>query len=278
MAIMPRAINFKLTNHYPRYWNNDSPVQTYHMNVLAAYLPYGEKFFIHCVKDFASQIQEHKLKQDIKDFLKQEAYHGREHTRLFRSTIAPHYPKLNVSQYKFWLTGSIALLAGKKFRLAMAAAGEHYTAVVASGYLQYPECFAKMPKDIAAVWKWHAIEELEHKTVIFDMLKPVGIGYSMRIMAFWLMTIIQVSSYIRPFFHMAKYDKQLRSLDFYRSIIQACRRIRGDSMKKYWAYLKPSFHPTQQDTSHLIHHWINSLNHIKTDSEKLKLLQEHTHV
>jgi len=278
MTITPRAISFELTGQYPRYWNNQSPVQTYHMNVLAAYLPYGEKFFIHCVKNFASQIKEPKLKQDVKDFLKQEAYHGREHTRLFRSTIEPHYPKLKVSKYKFWITGSIAFLAGKKFRLAMAAAGEHYTAVVARSYLQNPKYFENMPRDIAAIWKWHAIEELEHKTVIFNMLKPIGVGYVMRTTAFLLMSIIQVSSYIRPFFHMAQYDKQIFSLEFYKSIALACRHIQGDSIKVYWAYMKPSFHPSQQNTQHLIHCWINKLDHSKVESEKLKLLQEHTHV
>tara|TARA_R110002110_G_scaffold119309_2_gene293766 strand:+ start:53610 stop:54440 length:831 start_codon:yes stop_codon:yes gene_type:complete len=274
MSIIPRAISFTLEKDYPRYWYNQSPVQTYHMNVLAVYLPYGEKFFIHCVKNFAHCIKDPILKQSINAFLKQEAYHGREHTRLFKHTIALHYPNLDVSKYKFWLTGTLAFLAGKKFRLAMAAAGEHYTAVVASTYLKYPEGFEKMPSDIAIIWKWHAIEELEHKEVVFNMLKPLKIGYLTRITAFLLMTVIQVSSYIRPFFHMAKHDKLLFSFGFYKSIMLHFKSIRLESIKAYWAYLKPSFHPSHQDTYPLIQNWIIELNNANTTSEKLNRLQE----
>lgn len=259
---------------YPKYWNNQSPVQTYHMNVLAAYLPYGERFFIHCVKSFAHKIQEPKLKTDISAFLKQEAYHGREHSRLFKRTIATHYPNLDVSKYKFWITGTIAFLGGKKFRLAMAAAGEHYTAVVANAFLKYPDCFENMPKDLAIVWKWHAIEELEHKEVVFNMLKPLKIGYLMRSTAFLLMTVIQISSYIRPFLHMVKHDKLLFSLGFYQSIAQYFRSLRAESFRNYWAYLKPSFHPSQQDTDQLIQNWILRLNNVDTEAKKLQLLRD----
>ncbi|SHY70081.1 metal-dependent hydrolase [Mycobacteroides abscessus subsp. abscessus] len=59
--------------------------------------------------------------------------------------------------------------------LAVTAAAEHFTAVLAERLLG-DEDFRAIPGD-AEVWnllKWHALEELEHKSVAFDVFRSVG--------------------------------------------------------------------------------------------------------
>src|SRR3546814_14121606 len=45
---------------------------------------------------------------------------------------------------------------------------EHYTAMMASVMLREDSMYAGAEPEWAALWKWHAIEEIEHKGVAYD--------------------------------------------------------------------------------------------------------------
>jgi predicted metal-dependent hydrolase len=45
---------------------------------------------------------------------------------------------------------------------------EHYTAMMAHEFLSQPEHFAGADPEVADLWRWHAIEEIEHKAVAYD--------------------------------------------------------------------------------------------------------------
>jgi predicted metal-dependent hydrolase len=38
-----------------------------------------------------------------------------------------------------------------------------------------------MPAAMAELWQWHSLEELEHKSVAFDVYNQIGGSYKMRI-------------------------------------------------------------------------------------------------
>jgi predicted metal-dependent hydrolase len=52
--------------------------------------------------------------------------------------------------------------------LAVTMALEHYTAMMAQEFLANPQHFAGAEPETAAMWRWHAIEEIEHKGVAYD--------------------------------------------------------------------------------------------------------------
>jgi predicted metal-dependent hydrolase len=52
--------------------------------------------------------------------------------------------------------------------LAATMALEHYTAILAAEILQDPLTLKGADRESAAMWRWHAIEEIEHKGVAFD--------------------------------------------------------------------------------------------------------------
>ena len=52
--------------------------------------------------------------------------------------------------------------------LAATIALEHYTAIMAHEFLANPKHFKNAEPDTAAMWRWHAMEEIEHKGVAFD--------------------------------------------------------------------------------------------------------------
>ena len=66
----------------------------------------------------------------------------------------------------------------------MTAAYEHFTAVLATGMLTHPEWLAGTSAELALLWRWHAVEESEHKAVAFDLYRAMGGSDSRRILWF----------------------------------------------------------------------------------------------
>ena len=60
-------------------------------------------------------------------------------------------------------------------QLAVTAAAEHYTAVIAERMLtnEYLQSLGR-GTEARALLNWHAFEELEHKSVAFDVYRAVG--------------------------------------------------------------------------------------------------------
>lgn len=263
-TIEPRKFALNKCAAYPKLWFNGSAMSTYHLNILAVYIPHGEKFFINSVKNFQHLIQDTNLKKQVRGFLQQEAHHAKAHTTFYQKAILAYYPSLDITKYKFWITKAFGILGGKKFRLAMTAAGEHYTAIVSHTFLSNPGLFEQMPSHIAKLWQWHFIEEIEHKAVAFDVMQSQKIGYFTRFTAFWVMSAFLMSCYIRPFFHMARKDKHLFNLKFYKDFISFLWIKPGISRKSLWhyfSYLKPGFHPWQFNNKTLIqqHKFTNNM-------------------
>src|SRR5690606_15966264 len=143
---------------------------------------------------------------------------------------------------------------GKKTRLVMTAAGEHFTAVLSHLFLTQPELFEGIDPELVEFWRWHFIEEIEHKSVTFDMLKETGCGYFLRVYGFVLATLFYFSAVFRAYLQMAKQDKCLLSFKFY---CQSFRYFWGKAgimrqcVRPYLSFLKPSFHPSQIEDSGL---------------------------
>lgn len=263
IKITPRKIHFQFDNDIPKYWYNQSPVHTYHVNIFGLFIPDGEEFFIRSAKPFLNKIHDEKLHSEVKAFLKQEANHRREHMKYAAKTIFNHYPGLKNKGYKFPIIKTLAWISGARFRLAMTAAGEHFTAILADYYLKNPAYFDGVPESITQMWHWHFIEEIEHKAVVFDMLKALKIGYFVRSSSFLLMSLYFFSGYVRPFYHMAKADKNLFSLSFHKTAFQFFWTTPGvfrKLLRPYFAYLKPNFHPWKYNNYHLITKWIEKIN------------------
>ena len=47
---------------------------------------------------------------------------------------------------------------------------ENFTAAFAHALLARPELLRDAPDELARLWRWHSIEEIEHKAVAYDVL------------------------------------------------------------------------------------------------------------
>src|SRR5690606_7714502 len=110
-------------------------------------------------------------------FIVQEANHTREHLALNRIAADAGYDMAGIDRRVEEL---LEMTRGRPpiVDLASTMALEHYTAMMAHEFLARPEHFAGADPDVAALWRWHAVEEIEHKAVAYDTWLHATRGWS----------------------------------------------------------------------------------------------------
>lgn len=149
-----------------RWWLAGDPVATAWHNALSATFPRGETMFIEAVKAFREGAPP-KLEAEIRAFVKQEINHTREHVVFNKAAVAAGYDLDKIDARIEQIMGEIKKRP-QIINLAATIALEHYTAMMAHEFLANPKHFAGAEPDTAAMWRWHAMEEIEHKGVAFD--------------------------------------------------------------------------------------------------------------
>ncbi len=67
-----------------------------------------------------------------------------------------------------------------KVQLAITCAFEHFTALLGGYILRHPEVLSTLDDDAAKLWIWHAIEEIEHRAVAFEVYQHVYADHRLR--------------------------------------------------------------------------------------------------
>ena len=149
-----------------RWWLGGDPIGTAWHNALSATFPRGETMFIEAVKAFRDGAPP-KLEAEIRAFVKQEINHTREHISFNKAAVDAGY---DLSKIDARLDEVFALIRSRPqiVNLAATIALEHYTAIMANEFLANPRHFKDAEHETAAMWRWHAMEEIEHKGVAFD--------------------------------------------------------------------------------------------------------------
>lgn len=166
LTIHPRDRRFGRGLALDRWWLAGDPVATAFYNALSVTFPKGEGFFIDSVRRFRDGASP-QLAGEIAAFTKQEVMHTREHVAFNRRVTDAGY---DVSALERRVDDRLALVRSKAPIASLAAtmALEHFTAILAHELLADPRHLAQAEADAAAMWRWHAMEEIEHKGVAYD--------------------------------------------------------------------------------------------------------------
>jgi predicted metal-dependent hydrolase len=166
LTIVPRDRRFGRTRASARHWLNGDPIATAFFNALSITFPRGEAFFIDSVRAHRDGAPD-RLAGEIAAFVKQEVVHSREHLAFNRQVTGHGY---DVSRLDADVTRVLDLANARPpiLRLAATMALEHFTATLAHELLRDTRYLDGADPDIAALWRWHAVEEIEHKGVAYD--------------------------------------------------------------------------------------------------------------
>ncbi|WP_293372235.1 metal-dependent hydrolase [Nevskia sp.] len=261
-SVMPvrRDAQFPLPADRAHDWVGDGSVHFTHlMNTMSLVIPVGERFFIDAVRHYRDQITDPDLKKAATAFIGQEAMHGREHDE-YNARIIERLPSAAVFEKRVkalldWFASSTP----SSMRLSTTIALEHLTAIMADGLLQEPRVSEKAEKGYAALWRWHALEETEHKGVAYDVWEATqgrdAAAYANRAFGLLAATAIFWGMVIPHFLNFVRQEGKLTDLkgwkSFYRMAFGEVGFLR--KMARPWFdYFRPGFHPWDDDNSHFL--------------------------
>ncbi|GAA2737180.1 metal-dependent hydrolase [Actinocorallia aurantiaca] len=197
--IKPRRVSFDWENT-PLHWIPGNPVATHMINSFHLVLPEGERWFIQCVQDAKPQITDERLLEEVRGFIGQEMVHARAHNSFLADLLerhgVDHTPITEMGrQGNENRPADRAKLKPRarrrmlRFELAAVSAIEHYTAVLGQWILDNDRLDAAgVDPTMLDLLRWHGAEEVEHRSVVFDVYQKVGGGYLTRVVG-WLVSL-----------------------------------------------------------------------------------------
>lgn len=248
-AIIPRNIQFGFDTDLPLNWHSDDPATSRFYDALSLLFPSGERMFIDSVRLFADRITDPKLQADIKAFTAQEAVHSREHARYNALITAQGIDVDGFERLAERVIKTAKRWTPAKTQLAVTCAFEHYTALFAESILGDPRVMDGAHPFYRDLWRWHAMEEEEHKAVAFDVYRTVApgfTGYLRRVLAMSLATFdFTVTVPVIQFWLMAKAGEATN----FRSWARAYKHmwltpgVWRHVIFGIFDYMRPTFHP-----------------------------------
>ena len=235
MTMIKRNPSFELKKHLSSNWANDDAFLTAFFNALSISFPKGEKFFMNSVRAFKDEVNT-EMSEEIRMFCIQEATHTREHikyNKLLCELKGYDFEELE-SIFAKKLEKSYSDKVDNKMRLAITTAMEHITASMGASMLKGN--LIKSDNPVVDMWMWHSLEEVEHKSVTYDVYKAVnGSNRIMRIvMKLALMDMIHANT--RVTIKMLRQDKQFWKLSTIKSMFKFFFSKKGALRSNYADY------------------------------------------
>ena len=268
-----RRMNFEF-GEVPRYWAANDAGLTHFMTTLSALFPEGEQFFVDSTRAVRKhpKLSDPDLQREISAFIGQEAMHSKEHLAFNSSAQSYGYDIRTMEQQtgKVIRTGTKILttllkpfgVTKEMIDLTGTCALEHFTAVIAAELLQNKDVQAMFnDSTMHQLWMWHAVEENEHKAVVFDVYTAIyGHGlkaYTMRAIAMIIAMglIFMTQSYFTA--QLMKIDGKLTWKDskYMLKFMYARKGFMTRQIPELLDFFRPNFHPNDSDTDQLLADW-----------------------
>lgn len=254
VSVSPRHVSFDVTEELKTLWHGNDAFRTAFFNALSLQFPDGEQHFIDAVRLYRDRIDDPKLSQEIRGFIGQEALHSREHKSYNEALKARSYD-IDAIDERFRRHMKWVTRLSPSRRLAGTCGAEHYTAVLANAILRYPEWMEGATPTMKKLWRWHAIEETEHKSVAFDVYREcVGDDRLRRVVFlfvtynFFKYTFLNTCSLLKTEGKLWSLRTWLGGINFLwgkPGILRSC-------LPEFLAYFRKDFHPWQQDNRALL--------------------------
>jgi len=255
-SIQVRRPTGTLSRDMPRHWNGGNAFATHFLNALSSTFPFGEAFFVRSVLHYRDRIEDPVLRERIRDFAGQEGQHSRVHADHVEMLTEQGYPGLEMrnrfaDRITRWHNRRLPVIS-----LAMTAALEHMTALLARQILNDPERrTGKMHPEMSRLWRWHALEEAEHKSVAYDVLMEVSSSYWLRVFVMISNTIgLSIEILDRMIYMLWKDGLLFRARTWsggWRFLFGEAGFLRGMG-PDYRSWFRPTFHPNEIDDRALI--------------------------
>jgi predicted metal-dependent hydrolase len=259
MTATVRNLRFDLENGaLPRHWHGGRRSVTSFFDSLSVFFPAGERFFVQSVRAYQNDIKDDALRHEVRTFCAQEGIHSREHESYNDRLKREGYPVARMEARVEKLLKRLSKHAPKEIQLGVTCALEHFTALMGHLLLGNPELLEGAHPEMAAMWRWHAAEENEHKCLPYDVFKAVGGHYTIRVATMLGATAIFWTRVIGHQAEMMQADGTAFSPEEWWAVLKFLFIEPGGMFQlwgMYFQYFRPGFHPMDIDSTALLDAW-----------------------
>jgi predicted metal-dependent hydrolase len=251
----------------PLHWVPGDPFTTHMLNVIHLLLPVSERWFIQAITEAEPLVDDADLQAAIKPFIQQEAWHAWAHQMVLQHLAeqgidtTPYTDKLQKwlsklgKQHPEWPRVLQRLSLYR--RLAVTAALEPFNAALGEWFIQNRGLdYAGADQTMLDLLRWHGAEEIEHRSLVFDVYQNVCGNYALRTLtmlstaptfAFWWIAGVR--------FLMA-HDPTIRTKPRWRDWLRAARQYRAPgpwlvAVTVPGRYVRPGYHPSTEVSTQL---------------------------
>ncbi|MBE8477529.1 metal-dependent hydrolase [Streptomyces justiciae] len=266
LVLEPRDVQFDWSR-LPMHWIPGEPMATHTINVLHLLLPEGERWFVRVFKQALPLITDYRLREDVLGFIGQEAIHAEAHQGVVDHLLAKGLdpgPYLRQVEWLFHrVLGDRPEFSEERARqhvverVAVIAAIEHFTAFLGDWVLN-AHALDEAGSDpvMLDLLRWHGAEEVEHRSVAYDLLTHLDPGYVRRIRALGIALPVLLGLWVRGARFLMGADPQPAGRQrkaTWRGYLAASRRGLvpglGTGLRSATRYLKRGYHPTQEGST-----------------------------
>ena len=256
----PRALAPDFESPTPRHWFGGLALPTHVVNGVNLLFPAGERFFIRSVRYYLDKVDDPVLHEQARGFFGQEGRHAQAHESFFQVLTAQGYKVKDFLRiYEFIAYNGIERVAPPALRLAVTAACEHFTAILAEEALRERFLEAAHPT-LRALLLWHAAEEIEHRSVAYDVLMKIDSSYGLRVAGLAMASACLAGFWVMAAVSLIQQDKEfnLRQLRREWQVVKERHVGRNVFLRGIREYLRRDFHPSQADTDSLAAEYLGS--------------------
>jgi predicted metal-dependent hydrolase len=266
VQIQARKVHFELSD-IPLEWIPGHPVASTMINLFNIVLPAGEHWFVRTFNEALPLVKDPKLADEMRGFIGQEATHAAAHDEVVREFLVANgvdpSPMLELVNYMFekvlaptTSTNPKRQLNNLCERLWLIAAIEHYTAVLGDFALNSTwDDFGANPT-MVDLFRWHGSEEVEHRSVAYDVAVYFHNSYPDRIRAMTLAATAIFVFFQRGTRYLLKSDpandigwakmQRLRMRDSKLGLLPEFRKLFGSNTLTYF---RPGFSPEEMGST-----------------------------
>ena len=232
-----------------RYWMGGSVFKTHLLNTFTLMLPEMERYLIQVVNQGLKQAKTPECQEQGRSFIGQEAQHAKQHIRLWEALRQQGYQiDSYLESVRFFFFKVLMLRCSTPVNLAIGAAGEHLTTLVAAIVLE-ENFLADAEPSLKDLFEWHAAEEIEHRSVVYNVLHSVTDRYPIRILGLLLSHGLVLGLLFFGLLMLLYQDKKLLDRQVWREMMQfwfTKEKVFFKLIRNAVQYTQPNFHPSQQ--------------------------------
>ena len=206
---------------------------------LSLTMPYLEPYLIRTMKVAQKEIADAELHEDVRRFSQQEGHHYRNHAT-FNQALRAHFGEPVASDLRVIedaLEADYQRFTREKTLRFNAAYAEGFEAMTCSFALASLEHDGLAGVPGGELWSWHMAEEIEHRTVAFDVYQHLVGSYPYRI-------VVGTWAQMHYLGYVDRFAKRMAAALGRKLVIRWTPLLRT-TLRRYFGTWSPRYHPAR---------------------------------